>query len=1213
MRSAGLLLLLWFRLALPAGAAEAAEAAAWPFDAARDAALGGQAAAVQVRRGQSYRTDGNALTVGNLADARQCVFTLKLDRVIRPDFEFSFEYRNDPATVGKLRTNAVTLQTADGRSGYHALPVSATWRSARIRIGDLKVTGDRGALPPDTLFLRFNFYSRIADADPASPTSFSLRRLRLGPAEPDPAPFRFGAGNLAAAAAAIRNETRFQYDFTAERLRIETARPGRGCELQVRLDATYRPDGRIEFEYRNAPARGARNLGNVMLLADAEKNTLRATFPYSEEYRRASLPLGGLRTAYAEELPAGRRLATLRILSSLNSREPEADFSLEIRDLHLVPDPAYQPWEGVRISYSALPLLDWRADRQAERYRLEISRRADFPADATTAAETDRNYYTPDRPWEPGRYHYRVHRLPDRRLLRQDRIVIAPDSHRWRLPDYDFGAVARLPHPRLRAVAAAEGAPAAETVAAARALLDFEVPPNPAPYRAGADPALTAWIDWYGRIGSGVISRTGRNLQQIARGAMLAGDPELTAKARTLALEVARNWDPESGSHMRNGDLHAGELLIGLACCYDAAHAVMTPDERAEVAAALRRRGAQYFDWLNPFRGVEANNHPWARAMYAAYVATVLPEEPWAAEWFDYIARLFAYRFFPSLGLHGENNEGVAYWRYGLLNSLRFVELAHRVAGLNLYLQPWLRETPRFPLYSAPGGYWISFGDSGAPNHLPRGPVARDLVRRIAAETGDREALFYAGVPRAGQWSAAPPLGLPQSVSYSGLGVTIFNTFLSEGRENVALGFHSGRFVAGHQHADQNSFVINAYGDKLAVDGGYYDWSGSRHFLAYSTRSIAHNTVLVDGAGQAYATTGADGATTGFFDAPNFGYVAGDAANPLLYDGKLKRFDRRIVFIKPDYVFVFDQLASAAPRRYSFLLHAQTEKPIDHDPASRNFAVERPLARLDGVMLLPEKAQLRVEKAYDILPQQGYSSREVEAPEPEWILWAEPAERTPAAEFLAALRIGRAGKEQPPFRPEKSENGDAVAIRFAGGVVLFNRRSGQTVELAGIATDAGVAAVLLDSAGQVADAFRYGGASLRWQGSMLPLSVRDGGAVRLAERPPTTAPAADRLRRDGRPVAATAARIAVGGSREIDFLTGTLAMAEPATLEVRLAEPATLPVHFRFGSAGKLELGRIPAGAADATLVLAAGEQLFHFSSGAPLPRIELITRKEAP
>ena len=69
--------------------------------------------------------------------------------------------------------------------------------------------------------------------------------------------------------------------------------------------------------------------------------------------------------------------------------------------------------------------------------------------------------------------------------------------------------------------------------------------------------------------------------------------------------------------------------------------------------------------------------------------------------------------------------------------------------------------------------------------------------------------------------------------------------------------------------------MIHAYGEKLAIDGGYYDWYGSAHFKAYSMTTLAHNTLLVDGQGQAACKQGADGRILHYFDSPGYGYTGG--------------------------------------------------------------------------------------------------------------------------------------------------------------------------------------------------------------------------------------------------------------------------------------------------------------------------------------------------
>ena len=108
----------------------------------------------------------------------------------------------------------------------------------------------------------------------------------------------------------------------------------------------------------------------------------------------------------------------------------------------------------------------------------------------------------------------------------------------------------------------------------------------------------------------------------------------------------------------------------------------------------------------------------------------MLPEE--RATWFDYALKLYAYRFLPSLGFEGENNEGLAYWRFGFNLMTRYLDLARQAAKINLYELDYVQKTGAFGLYSAPlAGYEMSFADNGTPNHHGIWTYSRPLCRKI--------------------------------------------------------------------------------------------------------------------------------------------------------------------------------------------------------------------------------------------------------------------------------------------------------------------------------------------------------------------------------------------------------------------------------------------------------------------------------------------------
>ena len=377
-------------------------------------------------------------------------------------------------------------------------------------------------------------------------------------------------------------------------------------------------------------------------------------------------------------------------------------------------------------------------------------------------------------------------------------------------------------------------------------------------------------------------------------------------------------------------------------------------------------------------------------------------------------------------------------------------------------------------------------------------PAQTGRVRELAIRTRDPYALWYSGQrepvdgirPR-------PPADLPPSIHYRHIGVVIFNTSLVDGRQGVTVAMHSGPYYAGHQHPDQNSFVIHAYGEKLAIDGGYYDWYGSPHFKAYSMQTLAHNTLLVDGRGQASRTAGADGRVAAYFDSPGYGYAVGDASKPEVYGGLLGQFDRRILFIKPGFVVVHDLVASTRETaKYDWMLHAIV--PIEIDARRQSFSITCAEAALRGRFLLPTNLGMEVTSGFPVEPVNRYSTDPV-PPEnyfPEWHLTATPQQPTAREEFLAAMQIRRLGARRGPEAVIESVEGDAArGVRFQCGesthyVILRRPGAEGVIHSAGLETDGEAAAIELAPGGKVRRAFAAKAGFLRYDGRELFRSLR---------------------------------------------------------------------------------------------------------------------------
>ena len=1139
----------------------------------------------------------------NQVPSHFCTLEFQVDCPWRPELELRFEYRNIFTAGDKIAYTGVNFFDESKRSTFTRLPVSADWTEATIPFARLR-PGKDGSFRTSDRFRRLTIYSRIASDDVPGKVAIEVRNIRFT-VDPEYNPYNQGGITLLAR----KNMTTSPRKDGVWETANET--PSRFCTLPLQIHCAFRPDLLLRFEYRNLPGENAHLAYTGVNLYDNRKRSAFTQFPVSAEWKQAEVSFSRLRPIQGGVFGDNDHFIQLDIYSRIANSDAPGKATIQVRNIQFAVNPEYNPLDGVRVSYSAQPMFNWKQGPRAAGYRLEFSQDPALPSDATQQVELTRNFFVPSEFLKPGLWHYRVTALPENREIVRDKLFIPERSHHWRRPPFDFAKLATTPHPRLLPLARYYAEISGDNQEkAAEKLLKFTVPPNPEPYREGADPNIRAWVEWYGKIAGGVISTTGKKLATVGQAAMLTGRHDLKQKARELVLAVSRTWDPESGSQMKRADLQAANLLMGMGYCFDAAYDLMTPEERTEVSRAIETRGRQFWVDANPFRSNESQNHPWDRAQALAFAAVTLAENPESREWFDFVADLYATRFLPSLGFDGENNEGLAYWSYGLGLAIRYVDLVKSVAGMNYYQQPWLAKTARFPLYCAPtDGFWISFADNGKPNHSNLGPVNREFTRRLARQTGDPIALWYAGFPRDGELLAQPPTCIPQSMIYPHIGLAVFNTFLPDGRENVAVGFHSGKFFAGHQHADQNAFVINAYGDKLAIDGGYYDWYGSKHFKAYSVHTQAHNTILVNGEGQSWNTKDADGKLTATFDSPGFGYAAGDASAPKIYNRKLSKFNRRLLFVKPSMVIIFDELAAPEPATFRWQLLSHTEKMDDTRADGSCFSVIRPLARLDGRMLLPTNSAMHVEKAYSVDPVQGYSVDAIPHPQPEWRIFTENTAPAQTTEFLAAMHITRSEEHTglPEYRLLQSHQAVGVQTRDAEDriLVLFNRRPGQPFSLENITTDAETAALRLAPDGTVRDAMISGGTMLRFRDQEL-LHLSTPGAAALQKSQSVISEKVRLLTLNGTPVELERHTIPQANGRHTTLYTGLLEIPADARLELTVDGNDERPVHYVISDRSARHTGTLIG--SSTTIFLNQGSYLFNLSTAGNLQQIAVRT-----
>jgi hypothetical protein len=125
-----------------------------------------------------------------------------------------------------------------------------------------------------------------------------------------------------------------------------------------------------------------------------------------------------------------------------------------------------------------------------------------------------------------------------------------------------------------------------------------------------------------------------------------------------------------------------------------------------------------------------------------------------------------------------------------------------------------------------------------------------------------------------------------------------------------------------HLHQDVNHITLFAGGQFMLVDDGY----------ASRKLTVQHNTLLVNGIGQNYE--GGAWSTNAVWPIPDpqpsltviesttgHDYWVGVGASAYPKTAGLQKFDRHVLFIKPNILVAIDDLAAAAPSTFELLWH----------------------------------------------------------------------------------------------------------------------------------------------------------------------------------------------------------------------------------------------------------------------------------------------------
>ena len=570
----------------------------------------------------------------------------------------------------------------------------------------------------------------------------------------------------------------------------------------------------------------------------------------------------------------------------------------------------------------------------------------------------------------------------------------------------------------------------------------------------------------------------------------LTGDERIGDEAKRRILHYF-SWDPRGPSGYFAFDEPAMWVMMTGVRAFDWTRDLFTEEERATVENAMRVRAEDMYRVLRlrPFESNPFESHSARTVGFLGEVALAFYHE-WeeAPEYLDYATRIF-WSVYPAWAEDdGGWNEGPGYWDAYMSFGLHFVLALRQATGIDLAQRPFFANTPYYRLYvTPPHSRMAPFGDGTEAEPNPPGSVIywfstlnRDPVLRWYAEAvGAGPGSGQLGILlRNDTIEARPPTHLPPARLFEGAGLAVLRTDLVNGEDDVGFIMKSSPFGAvSHGHNDQNCFVLEAYGEALAISSGYYNGYGRPHHTRWTQQTRAKNGITFDGGEGQDRGPQARGRIAAFAHGEQFDLAIGDATEA--YGGRLTRALREVVHVRPGIFVIRDDLAADRPRRFEYQLHALDEMTLR--PQQSEVVITRPAASLTVRFLEPDALDITQTNEFDPHPTWP-PDREFRK---QWhTTAAHPRART-EAEFLTVLIPARAGGEDalPRTRRLVSDTARGVELTFPDGrrtVVGFAlpHVTGQ-MQLEEFSSDARIFAVTLGADGTPGGVLLHDGAFLR--------------------------------------------------------------------------------------------------------------------------------------
>ena len=508
----------------------------------------------------------------------------------------------------------------------------------------------------------------------------------------------------------------------------------------------------------------------------------------------------------------------------------------------------------------------------------------------------------------------------------------------------------------------------------------------------------------------------------------LNGDRRLAARARDEMLAAAQfpDWYPR---HF----LDTAEMAAALGLGYDWLFDYLSPQERLTIRQAIVTKGLDPgIAGLSAKGKLERLHNNWVQVCNGGLTIgalAVADEEPSKASELIGLSRAPMDKIMQLFAPDGGFEEGPAYWNYATAYNVFYLAALDSALGTDFGLSqaPGFADTGNYRMQTiGPLGKCANFGDAAeqisiAPQMLwlagrfnhPEYALHEQATARLFNLDGSKmeSARFsiFEWLWRRAASGNLTDARLPSGAKFNRVATAYIRSAWGD-TNAVFVGFKGGSSHASHGHLDLGTFILDAMGERWAIDLGGDSYGlpgyfGTQRWSYYRLRTEGHNTLTVDNQNEDLNATAP---LTAFSNGPNQSFAITDLK--AAYPQNLAGWQRGIKLLNHRQVLVQDEVVPKQSADFTWNFHTRASITIAGDGtvatlsqgtaklaarilAPSNVSFEKTVVRLSS----PQRSTAGVSNLRILLPQ--VASRTTIA-----VLFTSPDDNAPKPNLVSLSR-----------------------------------------------------------------------------------------------------------------------------------------------------------------------------------------------------------------